>query len=68
LTAPPFDEDEVGCFEYAQMLHHSATVQVVEVIAEFACRFRVFPEQVEYLAPATIAQGLEDGFLAVIRA
>src|SRR5450755_3591531 len=53
------DDDQFGLLEYAEMLHDSAAVNILEVGAQVASGAGTVLEQVEELATARIGKGFE---------
>jgi hypothetical protein len=62
---PATRDDQIRALEHPEMLHHRATVQVVEVAAELAGRPRGRAQQVEDLPSRRMPERAEDPVLLV---
>ena len=53
-----FRKDQARFFEYPEMLHHGATVEVFEFRADVAGGFRFISQKIKYLAASPVGERL----------
>lgn len=63
LPAPALDNHQIGGFQYLQMLHHRAAVDIPEMVAKRSGGKRLVAQIIQYLPPHWRSEGFENNIV-----